>query len=112
MSSIMDRFTEARLASGLSQAELARAISLSRSAVSQIESGETKTLKASTLVAFERATGYRASWVETGRGPRKATPGHADQLERTYDKITRLDQTFREKIEADIDFYLKQQERG
>jgi len=108
----MERFIEARCTSGLSQAQLARALKLSRSAVNQIERGATKTLRASTLVALERATGYRAAWVETGRGPRRAIPGQADQLERTYDKITRLDSAFREKIEADIDFYLKQQERA
>lgn len=96
----------------MSQAELARAIGLSRSAVNQIESGATKTLRASTLVALERATGFRAQWIESGRGPRKAISGSADQLERLYDLITRLDPIYREKIEADLDFYLKQQERG
>lgn len=66
--SISERITAAREAAGLSKSELARRLGRSPSAVTQWESGETKALRAESLIGIARETNVRAEWLETGRG--------------------------------------------
>jgi len=67
---ITDRIREAIAHSGKSQAQIAAETRKSPGAVSQWLDGRIKSLKADTANALERATGYRASWLVTGRGPK------------------------------------------
>lgn len=67
-----ERITAARKAAGLSKSELARRLGRSPSAVTQWESGETKALRGESLIGIAQATGVRAEWLETGRGPMRA----------------------------------------
>jgi transcriptional regulator with XRE-family HTH domain len=112
MGTLKERFLFAREKAGLSKAALARALDISKSAVSQIELGTTKNLKADTLVALERVTGVSAQWIVTGRGDPKPGPRlsavDSDQVERIYRNIKKLPPAFRAKIEKDIDFFLSQ----
>lgn len=52
------------------QAEIARAVKKSESAVTQWLDGTTKSLKADSAARLEAVTGYRASWIVTGKGPK------------------------------------------
>lgn len=63
-----ERIAAARKSAGLSKSELARRLGRSPSAATQWESGETKALKAESLIGIAQATGVRAEWLETGRG--------------------------------------------
>lgn len=57
----------------MSAADFARAVKVSPSAVTHWLNGATKTLKAKTANLMEAATGYRASWIVTGKGPKKVS---------------------------------------
>lgn len=115
MSTLEERFKFARQQAGLSQAELSRAIGISKSAVSQIESGKTRNLKSATLVALERVSGISSQWIVTGRGEPKAGPRlsveDSEQIERIYRDIKKLPASYREKIEQDIEFFLSQMQQ-
>lgn len=65
---LADRIKEAMGAK--TPAEIARATKRSPAAVTQWTDGSTKSLKAETADLLEKATGYRASWIITGKGPK------------------------------------------
>ncbi len=67
---LSDRIREAVANSGKSQAQIAAETKKSPGAVSQWLDGRIKGLRADTAEALERATGYRASWLVTGKGPK------------------------------------------
>jgi phage repressor protein C with HTH and peptisase S24 domain len=69
MTSLKDRIREAM--GKMSQADLARAAEVSDAAVTFWLDGTTKTLKGDTAVLLERATGYRANWLISGKGPKR-----------------------------------------
>jgi SOS-response transcriptional repressor LexA len=56
--------------SGKSQAEIAREMGITQSAITQWLSGSTKTLRAESALALEKATGVRAAWIAKGAGPK------------------------------------------
>lgn len=72
--SLSERIREAISASGKSQAEIAREIGISTGAVTLLLNGTSKSLKAVTAIALEAATGHRATWIVTGKGPKLLTP--------------------------------------
>lgn len=109
MRTLAERFTFIRESLGLSQAEFARKIGVSRSAANQIELGITQTLKASTVTAIERLSGFSSQWIESGKGPQykpfSVMAGDADaQLHRIYQALINLPPDHRDKIEADVLF--------
>lgn len=109
MTLLKERFRYAREQAGYSKAELARILKVSRSAIGQIETGATKNLKASTLVAMESATGFSGEWIETGKGNQKVKPnplpeGEDAQVAKIYAEFLKLPKAHRDKIEAEIDF--------
>lgn len=67
------RIQEAMDGSKLSRAEIARACSMTNAAVTHWLNGETKSLKADKALALEAATGYRATWILTGKGSKKTS---------------------------------------
>lgn len=101
--SLNDRIKEAIDGAGLKPSELARAAGVSRGAVTQWTNGLTRSLKAETAAKLEIATGYRASWLVTGKGPKKvsdnAPPGSVFQ-QLTQDEIDFLD-NFRRLTDQD-----------
>lgn len=74
---LKDRIREAMGA--LTAADLARATDSTPPAVKFWLDGTTKSLKAEKAARIEQATGYRASWIVTGRGPKRVD--NAPQLE-------------------------------
>lgn len=72
---ISDRLRKAREHAGLSQAELADAIGVSRNSISNYESGHT-TPRVIVLNAWALTTGVPRSWLERGETPASdANPG-------------------------------------
>ncbi len=69
---LSDRIREAIQHSGKSQAQIATDTGKSPGAVSQWLDGSTKSLRADTAAALERATGYSAAWLVTGKGTKIA----------------------------------------
>ncbi|PWV58865.1 helix-turn-helix domain-containing protein [Plasticicumulans acidivorans] len=65
-STIGERIRIAREAKGWSQLKLGEAVGVSRAAVSQWESGESKGLKPENLVAAARELGVDIEWLVTG----------------------------------------------
>lgn len=68
MKSLAQRFNEALAAAQLSKKELADAIGISPSAVTQISNGETKELKASVALKIARKLNIDPWWLVLGEG--------------------------------------------
>lgn len=66
---IGERVTQAREAANLSRAELGRRVGISRSAISQIENGTTKSPSAENLEKIADATSVPTKWLLSGKGP-------------------------------------------
>lgn len=69
MSTMAERIREAM--GEMSPADLARAAKVTPGAVTQWLDGTTKSLRGEKAALLEAATGYRAAWIATGRGPKK-----------------------------------------
>lgn len=65
---LKNRIAEALAIAKKSPTQVATETGLSDSAISQLLSGKTKNLRASSAVKLETATGVRASWLVTGEG--------------------------------------------
>lgn len=66
-----DRIARAIKDSGKSKSEIAKLCDVAPSAVTQWINGESKTLKAESVFALAKATGYRAEWLTFGIGPER-----------------------------------------
>lgn len=75
-----ERIARAISLSGKSKSEIANLCGVAPSAVTQWISGESKTLKAESVFALAKATGFRPEWLTFGTGPEKsieAGPAHS-----------------------------------
>ncbi len=72
--SIGDRIRAARVGSGMDQAALAEATDLSRTTISNYESGQTTRVPKGSVRRIAWATGYSFDWLLTGNVP--PTSGH------------------------------------
>lgn len=86
---IGERIAAIRTAKGLSQADLARAAGLTRSAISQVESGMTKSPSAENVFRIADALGVDARELTFGPGGKPASIEHqiADLLQMLPDDI-------------------------
>ena len=66
---LAERISEAQ--GEMSDADLARATHNTAAAVTQWKNGKTLSLKGETVALMEQATGYRASWIVLGKGPKR-----------------------------------------
>lgn len=83
---IRKRIAEAIETSGVTQADVARALGISSSAVSQWMS-RVKFLRPHNLVALADLTGFNIRWIATGKGPKrppKPLSPEEEQLVDTY----------------------------
>ena len=117
MKTLAERFTWARTQAGLTKAELARILGVSGSAITQIEDGITRTLKASTIVGVEKATGVSGEWIVTGKGkPRmkvaETTQEDLEQIRHLQEDFQKLSPDQKLKILADAEFFVQQNEKG
>ncbi len=71
MGSTGERIKEARLQAQLTQQDLADAAGVSRSAVAQWETGETKHLRPENLFNIAERIGCSPKWLITGKGPKQ-----------------------------------------
>lgn len=69
---LKDRIQEAMDAAKKTAADLARATGKTPGAVSQWLDGTTKSIKGDTAAALQLATGFSATWLATGKGPKKS----------------------------------------
>lgn len=69
--SLADRIREAM--GSMSQADFARAVKRTESAVTFWLDGRTRSLKGDTAARIEAATGYSSMWLINGKGPKKVT---------------------------------------
>lgn len=79
-----ERIARAIKASGKSKSEIAKLCDVAPSAVTQWINGESKTLKAESVFALAKATGYRAEWLTFGIGPERddgEQPSEPDEKE-------------------------------
>ncbi|MBA3563091.1 MAG: helix-turn-helix transcriptional regulator [Gammaproteobacteria bacterium] len=90
-----ERVREAIAATGKKPAEVARSLHLTRGAVGQWLSGDTKNLKGENLLGLARLSGYEVQWILYGRGP-KFSPNMDDT-------------TFQELVETITDLTEEQQ---
>lgn len=77
-----ERIAHAIETSGKSKSEIAKLCDVAPSAVTQWINGESKTLKAESVFALAKATGYRAEWLTFGIGPERdegAAPSEPDE---------------------------------
>jgi transcriptional regulator with XRE-family HTH domain len=92
---LADRIREA-FGTEVRPADIARATNCSRGAVTQWLNGSVHSLRAETATLMELATGYRASWIVSGKGPRKvgeAGPSSSDmELLADFHAMTEDDQ--------------------
>lgn len=61
-------------------ADVARAVGMSGGAVSQWRNGGIKSLKAETAAKLEKLTGYNATWLATGKGPKMSQTGNVQAV--------------------------------
>lgn len=66
---LAERFKRARNEKRLTQQQVADAAQVSKSAVSQIESGDTASIKSENLYPFARVLNVRAEWLVNGQPP-------------------------------------------
>lgn len=69
MSALKDRLAEARTESGLSQAQLAKAVGAGQSTIASIENGRNK--GSSLFLDLARALGVNVEWLMDGTGPKR-----------------------------------------
>lgn len=96
VTTIHRRLETARTNAGLSQAELAKRVGVTRSAVNQWESGQTKHVRPENLFAVADATGHSARWIATGKGlarlpirPEDGVPAEIIDLAERLQKLSR-----------------------
>jgi transcriptional regulator with XRE-family HTH domain len=74
MSLIGRRVRARRNELGLKQGDLARLVGITQPSLSLIESGDTKSLRGTTLVGLARALKTSTRWIMTGKGPHEVDP--------------------------------------
>lgn len=97
---LKSRVAKARQSIGLNKAQFAAKIGVTRSALTQIEGGATRSLQGDTAIAIEKLTGYRAQWLVNGDGPEMHSPGtryRTDEKQQRhllglFDKLTQKQQ--------------------
>lgn len=80
MNELSKRIIEALESTGKKDAQLSREIGISKSAFTQWRNGDIRGLKAETAAKLEKATGYSAVWLATGKGAKKTHEQNATHV--------------------------------
>lgn len=92
MSTLAERVALAMRKSGVSQAELARAVGIKPPSVNNWLSGATKELKGNSTTRAARAMGVSAHWLATGKGPMSPDDDpEASDIPEDYEAIRRVE---------------------
>lgn len=73
-----DRIRRARRVAGLSPGDLARAVGVTKGAISQWENNEVKNIRLGHLFKLQDATGFNARWIALEEGPERGEPQAKD----------------------------------
>lgn len=84
------RVTQARKTAGLSSADVARALGITRSSVSKWESGDAAP-NIKSVFMLQELTGHNAKWLATGMGPPRTNTAEFTSLVRGLDHDHLLD---------------------
>lgn len=71
---LKDRVIEARESKGWQKAEFARQLGVTAQTVQKWENGDVQQIEYDNLQRIQSKTGYSASWIATGEGPKLAAP--------------------------------------
>jgi transcriptional regulator with XRE-family HTH domain len=80
------RLRHARKSRGISQEKLAKAIGVKQAAISQLETGESKSFRGTTLVSIAQTLKVSPDWLATGKGP---MDGHHEPLPADAERVAR-----------------------
>lgn len=98
------RLKTARKLRGLTQQELAKLSGVKQASISDLERGESKSYRGTTLVSIAQSLKVRPDWLETGKGQMDGTqpplPIEADRVARNW---LRLGPEARQRIAELID---------
>lgn len=78
LATLAGRLTQARLAVGLTQQQLADQCGVTRPVIVYIEKGRRKSIKTELLDAIASITGHRAEWIVHGTEPRRTSDDPLD----------------------------------
>ncbi|MCX4186746.1 helix-turn-helix domain-containing protein [Methylophaga sp. OBS4] len=101
--SVGDRVKHARESAKLTKAELARACSISKQAVGQIENGATKSPNPTTLFAIAKATKFNAEWIATGTGKERQIASGQGELAKARQEVREPSPTGTEHAQVNDD---------
>lgn len=84
---LKDRIREVMESTNMTKSQFARAMGVSRGAVSQWLEGDIKGLRASTASKMEKLSGFSYKWIVTGRGAKMASgPTGLEEMEQISSK--------------------------
>lgn len=98
--SIGNRVRGRRKELGMTQVDLARSCGITQASLSNIETGETKSLRGMTLLALARALRTTTRWIMSGKGPHEPEPQLSAQEERLLELFLDLSDTNRAAVLA------------
>ena len=98
--SLATRIQEVRKSTKLNKVQFRRLAGVSHAAVGQWESGSTGALKFSILMRIEKETGYRASWIDTGKGEKFVDDVTNLQRARVTQKLAALSTEKKQQLNA------------
>jgi transcriptional regulator with XRE-family HTH domain len=84
---LKDRVRQLRVSKGLSQDSLAKQIGITQAALSLIERGGTRTLRAETLARLAQVLGEDPEYIRTGRRSKTPQGGSIAALEGIYNRL-------------------------
>jgi transcriptional regulator with XRE-family HTH domain len=94
------RIRQRRKELDLTQMECASRIGIAQASLSEIETGETRSLRGTTLVGLARVLKTTTRWLMTGKGPHEADAALSEQEEALLGIFTQLSQQNRAAILA------------
>jgi transcriptional regulator with XRE-family HTH domain len=99
-----ERIEELLRDEGITQADLARRCKITRSAVNQWFSGQTRNPKPEHIFVVSDHTGYAPRWLATGKLPKKDSSSAPSEARDLYRKYAAAPQHIRDAIDTMLSF--------
>jgi len=81
---LQERIAELMSTTGMKVGDIAELCNISSSAVTQWKDGPTKSITLEPAIKIERATGYSALWIASGKGEKMARPASNEEDDAEY----------------------------
>ncbi len=104
-----DRIRKRREELGLQQVDVSRIVGIAQSSLSLIESGQTKTLRAATLMGLSKALKTNTKWIMTGRGQHETDPLQTEQDQKLLEAWLALNEANRGAVLVLLESLVKSQ---